>query len=484
MATLAQFHYDNRDFVHGTGVIQFFIWHRALLFDFEERIRSLPGFECVTIPYWNYDYSDTAVARADRRSPFGTTPTKLGQGDEAGGCIGGAFASYQHTLDGAATCIRRQPNTDMMKSLRCSTFVDLAGIGEQNFVTFADNLQNAHGIPHISFGGMFSTHFSPIDPLFYLHHANVDRVWDMWQACHVDYKWYESAGLNAPLRGYQGVTAGDFIDNSQSRWKGRTYSVRYASDQWQDPSVYSSDFRRNVVTRCREGKLSTRYDPVSPILGVDDEWARESVPLWVRSITFNNSMAMNFFPPIPVSEAPTPVQCTSPGGTDDFATLKTVSAPIAVYDNYTFQGCRSKCQSFYFKLTGPSNCICLTWALRAQTQTTLADPRVYRFYPRCDGPETNYGYYVIPPSQQQSGRRLLQQPPPPTPLPAVGGVCLDVPVAQKEAVSVACEDEESTPPALPQKWLENNNINLDRANLCTRFKPAEASKNIECLNQL
>jgi len=53
--------------------------------------------------------------------------------------------------------------------------------------------QRAHGTPHVTVGGdspnagIFSSHASPLDPLFMLHHSNIDRIWTMWQSCRGDY---------------------------------------------------------------------------------------------------------------------------------------------------------------------------------------------------------------------------------------------------------------------------------------------------------
>ena len=42
----------------------------------------------------------------------------------------------------------------------------------------------AHSRPHLFIGGAMNTFASPDDPLFWLHHAFVDKVWTMWQDCH------------------------------------------------------------------------------------------------------------------------------------------------------------------------------------------------------------------------------------------------------------------------------------------------------------
>jgi tyrosinase len=41
-----------------------------------------------------------------------------------------------------------------------------------------------HDTIHINVGGDIRPGTSPNDPLFYLHHANVDRLWRLWQARH------------------------------------------------------------------------------------------------------------------------------------------------------------------------------------------------------------------------------------------------------------------------------------------------------------
>jgi len=37
-----------------------------------------------------------------------------------------------------------------------------------------------HDMVHSAFAGFMGLQLSPIDPVFYLHHANIDRLWDVW----------------------------------------------------------------------------------------------------------------------------------------------------------------------------------------------------------------------------------------------------------------------------------------------------------------
>jgi tyrosinase len=56
------------------------------------------------------------------------------------------------------------------------------GLGTQ-YRPFRLNMENnPHGFAHTSFGGMiFSPPTAPKDPLFFLLHCNVDRIWAKWQ---------------------------------------------------------------------------------------------------------------------------------------------------------------------------------------------------------------------------------------------------------------------------------------------------------------
>jgi hypothetical protein len=46
---------------------------------------------------------------------------------------------------------------------------------------FQSNLDPIHGNVHNAIGGDMATAHSPTDPLFFLHHANVDRLWAQWE---------------------------------------------------------------------------------------------------------------------------------------------------------------------------------------------------------------------------------------------------------------------------------------------------------------
>ncbi|PGH12901.1 hypothetical protein AJ79_04001 [Helicocarpus griseus UAMH5409] len=62
------------------------------------------------------------------------------------------------------------------------------------------NLEYIHNNVHGWVGGDYTGHMSEIpvatfDPLFWLHHCNIDRMWAIWQTLNPD-KWFESADKN------------------------------------------------------------------------------------------------------------------------------------------------------------------------------------------------------------------------------------------------------------------------------------------------
>ena len=55
-----------------------------------------------------------------------------------------------------------------------------------NFNTFQNTLEAApfHNRLHVLVGGTMVTSASPADPLFWLHHAFIDKIWADWQTLH------------------------------------------------------------------------------------------------------------------------------------------------------------------------------------------------------------------------------------------------------------------------------------------------------------
>src|SRR5439155_1819781 len=55
---------------------------------------------------------------------------------------------------------------------------------QTKFTPFQRRLEQVHGYVHEAAGGTMAGSSSPADPLFFLHHANIDRLWSLWQRSH------------------------------------------------------------------------------------------------------------------------------------------------------------------------------------------------------------------------------------------------------------------------------------------------------------
>jgi hypothetical protein len=53
---------------------------------------------------------------------------------------------------------------------------------ERTYTGFTIELENLHNIVHLWVGGTMQTFQAPADPIFWLHHSQIDRLWSIWQS--------------------------------------------------------------------------------------------------------------------------------------------------------------------------------------------------------------------------------------------------------------------------------------------------------------
>lgn len=142
----------------------------------------------------NGPYMSDTEASAFPNLPF-VVPGRSG-----GGCVAnGPFAKRNVSLALGATleydphCLRRDISPYIVTQAGNASVVDWA-LSADNFYDFNIRVQGGlqpdqmtlHASVHIGIGGntgdIANVNSSPGDPLFYLHHANLDRIWEEWQA--------------------------------------------------------------------------------------------------------------------------------------------------------------------------------------------------------------------------------------------------------------------------------------------------------------
>lgn len=132
----------------GMGMIgrNFLAWHRRYLLEFEQRLQAVHPE--VSVPYWDW------VAHTEIPAPL----------------------TDQRLLRGWSVT-RDQFDQEQLPSRKLVDAVLL----NKTFTSFQTDLEGIHGSVHNAIGGDMATSHSPADPVFWLHHANVDRLWAKWQ---------------------------------------------------------------------------------------------------------------------------------------------------------------------------------------------------------------------------------------------------------------------------------------------------------------
>lgn len=154
----------------GTG--GFLSWHRAYLLELENALREI---KCdVTIPFWDYNSTSSKGIPEPCKSPTyvnrsgATVDNPLYKGPIAPSA-GGGF-----------TTRRADINTVSFEDLAISANANQSTL---TFNSYAGTLNGIHGSVHIRFSGsMSSVSTAAFDPIFFFHHANVDRLWANWQS--------------------------------------------------------------------------------------------------------------------------------------------------------------------------------------------------------------------------------------------------------------------------------------------------------------
>ncbi|MBA2278691.1 MAG: tyrosinase family protein [Chloroflexia bacterium] len=206
----------------------FLPWHREFLRRFELDLQKIDPQ--VTLPYWNWTVDNSVTSSLWDPSFLG------GNGRPADGWVTtGPFAhstgNWNLIHDGPA--LRRRfgmsaaslPTPfDLNLAMSDATY-DVSPWDRFSTSGFRNKLEGwingpqLHNLVHVWVGGSMGPMSSPNDPVFFLHHCFVDKLWADWQRMH-------------PGSGYlpvSGGPAGHNLGNAMQPWLGRGETVTSAS---------------------------------------------------------------------------------------------------------------------------------------------------------------------------------------------------------------------------------------------------------------
>ncbi|CAE6444124.1 unnamed protein product [Rhizoctonia solani] len=170
-------HYELRDIVH--HVACFLPWHRWFLEMHIEELRKCGYTD--PMPYWDWT-RDSASANNFMNSEI-FHPTKgFGSLGATEACVeDGPYAGMQVNFP-KPHCLKR--GFDMKTAVPQEwSKLEISKIMENmDFLNFWNQTERIpHDKVHDAVGGDLKEHYSPNEPLFYLHHAQIDRMWALWQ---------------------------------------------------------------------------------------------------------------------------------------------------------------------------------------------------------------------------------------------------------------------------------------------------------------
>ncbi len=150
----------------------FLPWHRMYLYYFEEIIREVSGEKCFTLPYWNYSTTDTTI--------HGVIPPEFTKKNDP--LFQSLYVENRNTGVNAGQAIDKgMPPTTLSTDALAECFYEPTGGVHPGFCMKLDN--GLHGMVHVLVGdgqNMGSVPWAARDPIFYLHHCNIDRLWASW----------------------------------------------------------------------------------------------------------------------------------------------------------------------------------------------------------------------------------------------------------------------------------------------------------------
>ncbi|MGD0866969.1 MAG: tyrosinase family protein [Rhizomicrobium sp.] len=178
--------YWNKCTHFGQSSANFVVWHRAYLYYFERILRDAAGDPDLALPYWDYTkpenrsfpeiFADEYVDRAKR------IPNPLYHSNRDLAFVIGTLG-ISDAVGRAATTV----DSDIF-------FSDIGVTGFAGDILDSDETQvglieqRPHNDIHLAVGGVVGTangamadvRTAAFDPVFWVHHANIDRMWAEW----------------------------------------------------------------------------------------------------------------------------------------------------------------------------------------------------------------------------------------------------------------------------------------------------------------
>ncbi|RKP09209.1 hypothetical protein THASP1DRAFT_29006 [Thamnocephalis sphaerospora] len=225
------------------GFPEFLPWHRAFILDFERTLQKIDA--SIVLPYWDWTYD----SQAPELAPIWRSDWYGGNGRPGDNCVtDGQWADWRPFYPQPHCLHRNWDGNNTMSAYYSPEITRYLQTTAQLYDDFRVRLEAPpHAQVHNSIGGEMPTMFSPNDPVFYLHHAYIDKAWSEWQALSPrNARAYDGtnadgtpAKLSSPLTGLP-YRVSDVIDIGQLCYTYIPFPGTHDSDEDGAPIAHST----------------------------------------------------------------------------------------------------------------------------------------------------------------------------------------------------------------------------------------------------
>jgi tyrosinase len=188
-----QFSWVNLAMIHGTdpdtyhycphGNWYFLPWHRAFTTMYERIVRQLTNNNDFALPYWDW------TANPLMPDVFLTPKTPDGKPNPLYNSDAGWQRTWPSNQPMPAETVGPTVLNAILSATEYEQFATSRPEGQNSldasWITTGSGTQdqlegNAHNMVHNNIGGWMPSASSPRDPIFFMHHCNIDRIWALW----------------------------------------------------------------------------------------------------------------------------------------------------------------------------------------------------------------------------------------------------------------------------------------------------------------
>jgi hypothetical protein len=209
--------------------VYFFVWHRGYIYNFERILRELSGDPKLTLPYWDWETDPTLpVAFRNPVDPAGPNPL---------------YDATRNINDGSAL----PPNIVVDNTTNALALIPF--FEPLPVASFSRRFEGSpHGSVHnLTGGNMTAFETAGQDPIFWLHHCNIDRNLDRWLN--------RGAGRNHPSDAAFLDTPYAFIDDTGTKINVKVRAILHSATlgyRYEDVPNPTAAAARMAVTAFRQ----------------------------------------------------------------------------------------------------------------------------------------------------------------------------------------------------------------------------------------